>query len=127
MSLTMTPEGEGVYRLDVSGLLRKADLDFWQAALASQMVKAGDVRLLVVLDRFLGWDPGDNWSDLSFYAAHGDRIARIAIVGDERWRSEMLMFAVADLRKAPVEYFVAEALANARTWLKEQPQSLEGE
>jgi hypothetical protein len=27
------------------------------------------------------------------------------------------MFATADLRRAPVEYFVADAIAAARTWL----------
>ena len=29
----------------------------------------------------------------------------------------MLMFAAADLRKAPVEYFAEQAIAEARTWL----------
>jgi stage II sporulation SpoAA-like protein len=48
---------------------------------------------------------------------HGDRIERIAIVRPERWRNEALMFAGADLRKAPVEFFGEKALANARTWL----------
>lgn len=50
--------------------------------------------------------------------AHGDSIERIAIVGDERWRSETLMFATADLRRAPVEFVYSQnGLAEARTWL----------
>jgi len=117
--LSMTSERDGVYRLDVSGLLRKAEFDRWQASLAREMDRAATVKLLVVLNRFEGWDANDNWSDLSFYATHGDKIARIAIVGDERWRGQMLMFAVADLRKAPVEYFGAHAIADARAWLAE--------
>ena len=56
-------------------------------------------------------------SDLTFYVKHGGAIERIAIVGDERWRSESLMFAGADLRKAPVEFFSPEKAADARAWL----------
>ena len=72
---------------------------------------------MFVLDQFEGWDARDNWSDLSFYARHGQTIERIAIVGDERWRSEALMFAGADLRNAPVEFFPAPAVTDARAWL----------
>jgi hypothetical protein len=54
---------------------------------------------------------------LNFYLKHGDAITRIAIVGDERWRSLSLMFASADLRRAPVEFFSPDKLADARAWL----------
>ena len=119
MALTMTPEGGAVYRLTASGMLQKTEFERFQAALAREIGAHGRVRLLVVLDRFEGWAPGDDWTDLSFYMTHGDSIERIAIVGDERWRSEMLMFAVADLRKAPVEFFPANKIAEARTWLSQ--------
>jgi hypothetical protein len=116
-ALAITHEGDAVYRLDVTGVLRKADFDRCQKTLAGEIDRLGSVRLLVVLDRFEGWDASDNWSDLAFYATYGDRIARIAIVGEERWRSHMLMFAAADLRKAPVEYFAEQAIGTARSWL----------
>ncbi len=48
---------------------------------------------------------------------HGDAIERIAIVGPSRWRDHMLMFAGAELRKAPVQYFPVGTDAEARTWL----------
>ncbi|HUL74058.1 MAG TPA: STAS/SEC14 domain-containing protein [Vicinamibacterales bacterium] len=119
MALTMTPEGGAVYRLTASGMLQRTEFEQFQAALAREIAAHGHLRLLVILERFEGWGPGDNWSDLSFYMTHGDSIERIAIVGDERWRSEMLMFAVADLRKAPVEFFPASRLAEARAWLSQ--------
>jgi len=59
----------------------------------------------------------DGWNDLTFYVRHGDAITRIAIVGDEKWRSLALMFASADLRKAAVEFFPEPDLVRARTWL----------
>ena len=42
------------------------------------------------------------------------KIERIAIVGEERWKSEALMFAAADLRSAPVQFFPPRAMAEAR-------------
>jgi SpoIIAA-like len=119
MPMAMTQEAGNIFRLDMRGTLRKADLDRCQASLAAEMRRLGPVRLLFVLDRFEGWEPSDNWSDLTFYATYGDTIDRIAIVGDERWRSEALMFAGADLRRAPVEFFPGSSGADAaaRAWL----------
>ena len=78
---------------------------------------AGTVRLLVRLEAFEGWEPDPRWNDLSFYVIHGDALERIAIVGDERWRGEALMFAAADLRKGPVEFFTPDLEPEARAWL----------
>jgi hypothetical protein len=72
---------------------------------------------LCVLKGFQGWDSGGHWDNMSFYMTHGDAIQRIAIVGDERWRDLATMFASADLRKAPVEFFPEDAMARARAWL----------
>jgi hypothetical protein len=56
---------------------------------------------------------------LSFYATYGDRIERIAIVAEDRWRDQAMMFVGAGLRKAPVEFFVPGAVSIAREWLVE--------
>jgi SpoIIAA-like len=118
MPIAMHHEGGNLYKLEIRGTLRKADLERCQQALAVEMGRIGPVRLLFALEGFDGWDPKDNWSDLSFYVKHGEAIERIAIVGDARWRSETLMFAGADLRKASVEFFPAHAVAEARAWLE---------
>jgi hypothetical protein len=117
MSLTMEQEQDNVFRLDLQGRLSKGDFDRCQERLESEISRAGAVRLLIVLDEFSGWDPGAPWNDLSFYMKHGDAIERIAIVGPNRWRSHMLMFAGADLRKSPVQYFLPGTVAEARVWL----------
>ena len=119
MPIGLEEEPDSIFRIEMRGMLRKADLDRCQARLAAEMSRPGPVRLLFVLDGFAGWEPRDNWSDLTFYAKHGDSIERIAIVGDERWRSEALMFAGAELRRAPVEYFAGSSREDggARAWL----------
>ena len=118
MPITVEHERANIYRLDMSGRLNKPEFDRCQESLAAEIRRIGPVRLLVVLSQFEGWEENPNWGDLTFYLAHGDSIDRIAIVGDEKWRSEALMFASADLRRAPVEFFSSQdALTEARTWL----------
>jgi hypothetical protein len=119
MPASIVHESDNVYRLEVSGLLTKSDLDRAQDVLTADIgnIPDGKVRVLVVLDQFHGWDDLGNWSDLTFFARYGDRIERIAIVGDPRWRDHALMFAAADLRRGPVEYFAADAMPAARSWL----------
>jgi SpoIIAA-like len=117
MSIAIVREGGNICRLEIRGLLRKDDLDRCQDALIADIGESGTVRLLVVLDAFEGWDSRDRWDDLSFYIKHGNQIERIALVSAPRWQNEALMFASADLRKAPVEWFSNEALDDARAWL----------
>lgn len=117
MALTLEPEGGNVFRLDLQGRLRKADFERCEQQLEREIARIGAVRLLIVLEGFTGWDPGAPWNDLTFYMTHGDAIERIAIVGPDRWRDHMLMFAGADLRRAQVEYFPPATVERARIWL----------
>jgi hypothetical protein len=117
MPITMHREHDGVYRLDVRRLLRQVDLVRAEDLLFAEITHVGRVKLLVVLDEFEGWERQGNWDHAAFYAAHGDDITRIAIVGPERWRLDMLMFAAAGIRRAPVEYFPEDATADALAWL----------
>src|SRR5262245_43927757 len=117
MPIALHHESGNTYRLDISGQLLKADWRQCEAALAKEIERAGSVKLLCVLTRFEGWEPNEDWNNLSFYVKHGDAIERIAIVGQERWRDLSLMFAAADLRKGPVEFFSETSLAQARAWL----------
>jgi SpoIIAA-like len=117
MPITLQHERDNVYRLEVRGILRKSDLDRCQDVLAGEIGRIGPVKLLFLLEGFEGWEPHADWNDLTFYVKYGDSIERIAIVGPERWRSPALMFAAADLRRAPVEFFSEEGAADARAWL----------
>jgi hypothetical protein len=117
MPIELRHERDNVYRVEVSGTLRKAELDRCQERLAAEIRRVGPVRLLFVLTGFQGWEPRTDWNDLTFYVRHGDAIERIAFVGPDQWRSQVLMFAGADLRKAAVEFFPVGTAAEARAWL----------
>ena len=118
MPIALTQEkDDAIFRMDIRGLLTRAEAAQCEADLARALAKVGSLKLLCVLSAFEGWEPGSSWGDLTFYVRHGHAIERIAIVGDERWRAEALMFAAADLRKAPVEFFPSNDLPRARAWL----------
>jgi hypothetical protein len=121
VSATLRHESGNTYRLDISGMLSRRELDAVEQAAADAITRGGRIRLLVVLDGFAGWEQGMSWRDMGFYVRHGDDVERIAIVGDETWRSEALMFAGADLRKAAVEYFPSSDRARATAWLAAGP------
>lgn len=116
MAVALRHERGNIYSVSITGRLLRSDLDAVQRAVTAEIDRGGTVRLLFELKRFEGWEPGANW-DLDFYIRRGDRIERIAIVADERWRSETLMFAAADLRKGDVEFFPTSAASEARAWL----------
>jgi hypothetical protein len=123
MPIEMHHESADTYRLDISGLLGRAELRQCETELATELDRVGSAKLLCVLQRFEGWEPNADGSNLGFYMKHGDAISRIAIVGDERWRDLMMMFSSAGLRKAAVEFFPAneffpaKQIARARDWL----------
>jgi hypothetical protein len=117
MSIQLHHEHDNIFRVDIHGTLVRRDLQACEQQVLDEAQRLGTVRLLFVLRGFEGWDVRDNWRDLSFYVNHGHTIERIAIVGDAQWRDLALMFASADLRKGPVEYFDEDAIAEARTWL----------
>jgi hypothetical protein len=117
MAFALHHDRDNIFRIELRGTLRQEEFARCQEQVLHEVSRVGPVRLLFTLDGFDGWDSQDHWNDLGFFVRHGDAIERIAIVGDERWRDLALMFAAADLRKAPVEYFGSKDLVNARSWL----------
>jgi len=117
MSASLQHERDNVYRIDLRGVFQEHEFLAMQRLLAAELDGANRIRLLVMLTEFEGWERTATWRDLTFYVRHGNDIERIAIVGDDRWRAEALMFAAADLRDAPVAYFDAVQAAQARAWL----------
>jgi len=117
MPATIEHDSEDLFSVRVSGLLRMTEFDDVRAVAAREIESRGAIKLLFTLEKFEGWERSSGWGDLDFYASHGGKIERIAIVGDEKWRDESLMFAGAGLRKADVRYFQPSESQQARTWL----------
>lgn len=118
MGATIQRDNNGIWVLRIFGALRKEELDAVQAAGLAGMNPHENARVLVMVEEdFCGW-VGDNvWNDMTFFVEHGDRIDKIAIIGDPKWETRMLMFTGAGFRRAPVKFFAVNQLAQAHAWL----------
>jgi len=117
MGATIQQEAGYLRVLRITGLLKKSELDAALAAEAKEWEPATRVRVLIIVEDFQGWERGADWGDTSFLFTHDEQIEKIAIVADPRWETDVLMFAGAGIRKAPVKFFPPEQLALARAWL----------
>ena len=71
-----------------------------------------------IVENFQGWEKGVDWSDVDFLLAHGNDIARMAIVGDERWKVEALAFVGKGFRTTEIEFFSPSSLKEAEGWVR---------
>lgn len=118
MTLLIENEEEGFLVLTVKGTLLKAELERAQGVGAELIRRFGRIRILAILDHFEGWEPGQNWGDMSFLLAHDEHIAKIGAIGEARWREEILMFLGAGIRVAEVKYFTPGEAPLAREWIR---------
>lgn len=115
MSMETRIEGQRLLVVRIHGALRVSDIEESQRAAAKLIREVGKVTLLVLLDDFQGWERGEGWGDVSFLIEHDDDIEKMAIVGEEKWREKVLVFAGVGIRRSPVRYF--NDSASARAWL----------
>jgi hypothetical protein len=116
MGAKIQPEGN-LRVLQISGVLRKAELDAALEAEARTWKPATRVKVLAILEDFKGWERGADWGDITFMVGHDDQIEKMVIVGDAKWESEALMFAGKGFRKAEVKFFPTNQVKLARAWL----------
>jgi hypothetical protein len=101
----------------ISGVMKLADQQSLQNTGMKLIAQGTKVRLLVTLENFQGWEKGVDWGDIGFLMAHGDDVARMAIVGDVRWRDEVFAFAGKGLRATRIEFFPPSSLKEAEAWV----------
>jgi hypothetical protein len=117
MAITLQEESGDMAVMRITGQMKKSELDTVQAAAAKKLDQNSRVKLLIIFEDFKGWEGGVDWGDMSFYAEHGDKITKIAIVGDPKREAELMMFMGAGIRPAPLKFFPPDQIAQARAWL----------
>ena len=73
--------------------------------------------LLVIAENFAGWESGGDWENSAFQTESDERVDRMAIVADPRWRDSILLFAGKGLRGFEIEHFPPSDIKVAQTWL----------
>jgi len=101
----------------VSGKLSTAELQQAQSQAETIIQKLGEIKILVILDNFDGWEKAEGWSDFSFAERNDQYIDKFAIVGDKKWEDLVLAFTLKGLRPFPIEYFTTGDVTEAQQWL----------
>lgn len=110
-------ENNNVALIKVSGQLGKNEFDEIQSVLEPIIQKLGEIKLLVLLQDFTGWESAEGWDDTSFTDRNDIYIKKYAIVGDIKWRDLVSLFTFKDFRSVPIEYFESRDEDKARHWL----------
>ena len=118
MTAILEKTDQKVLKVSVQGLLSKAEIDTVQASFLEHHSQDQTDRILVTLDGFEGWQEGADWGDLSFLWEHGDKIVKMAIVGDPKWEDQALIFTGAGYRFTEISFFPVEQMSQAIEWLQ---------
>jgi hypothetical protein len=111
-------DDSGIMRARISGLMTVSDQRMLEAT-ARKLIDAGhEVRMLVTLEGFEGWEKSAAWDDsLLFWSGYGNAIARMAIVGEPRWKDGALVFVGKGFRNTRIEFFAEDAASDAEAWI----------
>ena len=110
---------DGLVEARIRGVMTLADQHALESAAKGIIDAGGKASLLVTLEDFEGWEKNDGWGEnLQFQFDYGDEIARIAIVGDQRWKEEALLFVGKGFRDTAIEFFSTDSLNVAKAWIQ---------
>lgn len=77
MAISSCQLTDRVYRVTLSGLLTWAEFQAFLARTEAENVFAsGKVRVLIQLDDFAGWEPGEQWGDIGFFSSNTTRTSK---------------------------------------------------
>ena len=123
MSAEIVNAIEGMLTIRISGRLRQSELAAAQKNAAEMLKKRGGSRLLVLAEKFEGWEKGQDWGDLYGQEKLDAQIDRMAIVGEKKWEDVALLFTGKGIRHIEIEYFSSAELPRARDWLSSARES----
>jgi hypothetical protein len=114
---TVQREVGDLYVLQIGGVLDRTTTDLIQTFCVQDIARGVHLKMLIILNNFHGWRRGDDWGDIDFFSRYEAGIARIAVVGEEQWKTPSLMFLGAGHRSGEVRYFASGQETAARRWL----------
>jgi hypothetical protein len=123
MSAEIVDNAAGVLTIKISGKLRHSELAAAKKNAAEMLKKRGGSRLLVLAEKFEGWEKGGDWGKLSGQEQLDAQIDRMEIVGEKRWEDVALLFTGKGIRHVDIEYFSPAELTTARSWLASTRES----
>jgi hypothetical protein len=111
-------DASNIVLINVSKKLGIEELKQTQRKCEAAIKVVGNIKMLIVLSDFQGWEKAKGWEDMSFTEKNDPFIDKIAVVGDkERWEGLTYAFTAKGLRPVPIEFFEYTEILAARGWL----------
>lgn len=120
LSVTQTTDHFAI--VDAAGTLTAEDYDRFESELEALTRRREELRLLIRLHDFHGWQPKALWKDVKLDLAYGDRLDRVAVVGHADWQDWMTRLAD-PFMDADVRYFDKSEAPGAVGWLLSSHQA----
>ncbi len=117
MSVTFTKESDDLFVIKVQGVLTFEDVREVEKRARAELDRSLKTKLLVLADQFSGWGKEGDWGDLTFMYEYDSYIEKSAVVANEKWKDEILMYLGAGRRQAQVKFFFDDEAEDARDWL----------
>jgi hypothetical protein len=119
MSYTLINKFDREVWVKLAGKLTVHDFEELQALAKLSLEQFGQFRALIELEAFQGWSSEAGWEDTPFLEEKGDRMSKLAFVGDDKWKTEIFMFTGKPMRQMAIEFFPQDQLDQAQAWLSE--------
>ena len=117
MAFTIVEPTGPIINAKITGELSNSEVRQMQTAALEAIRTCGKISALFILEDFQGWKRAADWGDVTFLPEHDKEIAKIAVVGEDKWRDSIYAFLAKGFRQAEVEFFLPGDLEKARLWV----------
>jgi hypothetical protein len=105
----------------VSETLHHDDANEQKKAVVEHIAKNGTFKILVILeDSFTSIDPDGDWFDNSDDEIIQENVEQIAVIGDEKWQDNAVLFFLSGALPIPIKFFKNDQQDFARAWLGDE-------
>ena len=108
---------DAILYVRISGIMKLAEQQSLQTAGMELITQGGTAEAARHSLKLPGWEQGVDWGDIGFLLAYGNDIAKIACVGDERWKDLAFAFVGKGLRSTEIEFFPFSSSKEAESWM----------
>lgn len=105
-----------VLEVALHGRLGREDYERIALATEAMIREHGEIRILITMHDFQGWDASALWEDIKWNTRHFNHVERMAVVGEKTWHKWVTVFCK-PFTAAHVRYFTSGKLDEARAWV----------
>ena len=122
MSITISKESENLFVSTIKGVFTYDDQKVLEKHAGSNINPGQKIKILILTEEFSGWSKEGDWGDLTFMYEYDSYVDKIAVVAEDKWKDQILMFLGAGRRQAAVKFFLPGEIQAARNWLQSESQ-----